>query len=534
MPSVTFNKQAFLKAVGKKLPDKVLAERMALLGTDVGEITATSVTVEVFPNRPDLLSMQGFARALRGFIGIDRTMRKYSVKKGKTVVTIANNLKTVRPYTACAIVHKLKLDEEKLKSIIEIQEKLHVTYGRKRKRCAIGIYPLNNISPPISFEARAPKDIVFTPLDGKKPEPALQILKDHPKGKEYAHLLFNLREFPVFVDSTGLIMSLVPIINSELTGRVTPQTKDIFVEVSGHDFSVCHKALIIICAALADMGGEIESCELRYGTKKIHTPDFTPEKRTITSAIVNKTLGTSLSQAEVGTSLRRMGYEVKGSKIGIPAWRTDILHDVDIIEDVAIGYGYEKLTPTFPNISTIGSESKGAKLERVLRSIMIGMGFLEVRTFCLSSPKIQQDNVRQIRRLVEMENPLTADYSVLRHMLIPNLLETLSKNRHNEYPQQLFEIGAVWTPDEEPRLSFVICAEKNAGFTEAKQVLEALHRALGKELHLKPYEDRLFISGRGAVFPGGYFGELHPQVLTNFELPFAVVAAEIRFREILE
>jgi phenylalanyl-tRNA synthetase beta chain len=143
-------------------------------------------------------------------------------------------------------------------------------------------------------------------------------------------------------------------------------------------------------------------------------------------------------------------------------------------------------------------------------------------------------NSYKIRRVVEMENPLTADYSILRPMLIPGLLETLGRNKHNEYPQLLFETGPVWTTDEEPRLAFVICAERGAGFTEAKQTLEALMRGLGKQMSVKPLEDRLFISGRAAVFPGGFFGEIHPQVLVNFDIPFAVAAGEIRFKEIVE
>jgi phenylalanyl-tRNA synthetase beta chain len=440
MPSVTFNKQAFLKAIGKKLPDQVLAERMAMIGTDVDEVTADSVTVEVFPDRTDMLSMYGFARAMRSFVGVEQGLVKYPVAKGKVVVNVNPNLKLLRPYTACAIARKLKLDDEKIKQLVDLQEKLHGTYGRKRKRASIGLYPLDKITAPISFEARNPSDIVFTPLEMTKPLPALQILKEHPKGEAYAHLLFNFKEFPVFVDANNNIMSLVPVINSELTGKVTPQTRDVFVEVSGHNFDVCHKALLIICGSLADMGGQLESVELRYGTKKIHTPNFTPEKMTLTAAAVNKKLGTNLTQQQVSTALRKMGYDVRGTTVLVPAYRTDILHEVDLIEDVAIGFGYENLQPTTPQLFTIGKESRQVTIERKLREIFAGMGFLEVKNFYLSSAKIQIEYTRQTKRVVEMENPLTADYSVLRHQLIPGLLETLSKNKHNEYPQFIFEV----------------------------------------------------------------------------------------------
>lgn len=533
MPTITLDKAALFKRVGRKLRDDILAERVTMLGTEVEEITADTITIEVFPNRPDLLSLQGLARALRAFLRVETGLKQYTPVKGKTIVQVDPNLKTIRPYTACAVARKLKLDDTKIKELIDLQEKLHGTYGRKRKRMSMGLYPLNAITPPIRFEARAPSDIVFTPLDYEKPTTAMQILKDHPKGKEYANLLFNCREFPVFIDDKESIMSLVPIVNSVETGKITTLTKEIFIEVSGHNFDVCHTALVIVCAALADMGAAIETVDIKYGPKTVRTPDFTSKTMTIAASAVNAHLGTTLTQKDVADSLLAMGYDAKGTVVKIPAWRSDILHEVDLIEDVAIGYGIEKLEPTIPNISTIGGETKQTKLERALRQVFVSLGYLEMKTFCLSSPETQVTRVMQTRRPLEMENPLNTEYSVLRQQLIPGLLEALSKNKHNEYPQQIVEIGSVWTPDEEPRLAFVVCGEK-AGFTDAKSTLETAIRLLGRELHLKPYEEKMFISGRAAVFPGGFFGEVHPQVLENFEIGFPVVAGEIRLKELFE
>lgn len=534
MTAVTFEKSALYKLTKKKMPDQLLSEKLSMLGIVVDEVTPTTITIDVTPNRPDLLSVQGLARALRTYLGLEKGMRKYKIIRGKGVVHIDPNLRGIRPFTACCIVRKLKLDEEKLKEIIDVQEKMHGTYGRKRKRCAIGIYPLKAIELPIYFEARSPSDIVFTPLDYDKPLPSLQILKEHPKGKDYAHLLFGFKNFPIFVDSAGAVLSLVPIVNSQITGKVTPDTKEVFIEVSGHNFEVCHKALLMLAAMFADMGGVVESMELKYGTKKIRTPDFTPTKMKLTAARVNKTLGTDLKQPQINQALKLMGFDAVGTTISVPAFRSDILHEVDLIEDVAIGHGYNNLKPTIPQIATVGNESRTAILERTIRELLIGQGMLEVKTYCLSSPQIQLQKTYQIRRVVEMENSLTADYSILRHMIIPNLLDVLSRNKHNEYPQMLFEIGTVWTPEEEPRLGFVLCAEKGIGFTEARRTVETLLRGLGRQLTVKPLEDKLFISGRAAVFPGGFFGEIHPQVLLNFNIPYAVVAGEIRFKEIVD
>lgn len=533
MPTLTFSKEAFTKALGRKMSDQVLADKLALFGTDVGAVNDEVVVVEVFPDRPDLLSLQGFIRAFRAYLGSKKGLADFKVKKGQEVVFVDEQLKPIRPFTACAIARKLKLDDERIKQIIDMQEKLHGTYGRKRKRIAMGIYPLDKITFPVRYEAREPGDINFTPLDSDKPLPALQILKEHPKGKEYEHLLFNCRYFPVFVDDEENILSLVPIVNSELTGKVTLDTKEVFIEVSGFDFDVCHKALLMVCAALSDMGATIETVELRYGTKKITSPDFTPKTMKLSVKAVNDLLGTSLTQPQVTESLLKMGYDVKGTTVKVPAYRTDILHEVDLIEDVAIGYGYENLQPTLPLIGTIGAESAHARVERIIRSLFVSLGYVEVKNFCLSSIETQVERVKQMRRPLEMENPLNEEYSVLRQQLIPGLLETLAKNRSNEYPQYFFELGTVWTPEEEPRLAFAICGEK-AGFTEAKATLEAAFKLLGRELPLKPYEEKIFISGRAAVFPGGFFGEIHPEVLEAFEIGFAVAAGEIRLKEVLE
>ncbi len=212
-----------------------------------------------------------------------------------------------------------------------------------------------------------------------------EILQNHPKGKDYGNLLYGLREFPVFVDASGAIMSLVPIVNSAKGGKVKLDTKEVFIEVSGFDFEVCHKALLIMMAMFAEMGGVLESVELRYGPKKIRTPDFTPTKMTLAATKVNKLLGTDLSQKQVQDALRKMGYDVNGMNISVPAQRCDILHENDLIEDVAIGYGYENLKPTMPLIASIGEETEQAVIERKLREIFVGMGFIEIKNFCLSS-----------------------------------------------------------------------------------------------------------------------------------------------------
>jgi len=257
MPTLTLNKEVLEKLVGKKLPLEKLKDRISMLGTDLDSIEGNEINVEIFPNRPDLLSEQGLARALSSFIGVKTGFRKYKVEKSGEKVIIDKSVEGVRPCTACAIVKGLKFDDEKIKEIIQIQEKLHVTYGRNRKRCAIGIYPFEKIRTPIKFLAKKPGEIKFQPLEANKEMTGAQILSQHPTGREYGHLLEGLSMYPIFVDANNQVLSMPPIINSNQTGKITEKTTDVFIECSGFDFDVLHKCVNMIVAAMADMGGKI-------------------------------------------------------------------------------------------------------------------------------------------------------------------------------------------------------------------------------------------------------------------------------------
>src|SRR3989338_6225627 len=243
MPTVTLNKAVVEKLVGKELPLDQLKDRIGMLGTDLESIEGNEIIVEIFPKRPDLLSEQGFARAFSSFIGVKTGLRKYAIKESNQKVIIDSSVKGIRPYTACAIVKGLQFDEENLRQVIQIQEKLHVTYGRNRKKAAIGIYPMEKITFPITYKADLPQKIKFKPLEAHAEMTALEILEHHKAGKEYGHLLQGLAKYPIFVDAKGEILSMPPVINSDKTGRVTEETKDVFVECSGFDFEVLSTCL---------------------------------------------------------------------------------------------------------------------------------------------------------------------------------------------------------------------------------------------------------------------------------------------------
>ena len=545
MPSITLNKTVFEQLVGKQLPLEELKDRISMLGTDLEDIKDNEIHVEVFPNRPDMLSEQGFARAFSSFLGVKTGLRKYAIKESNQKVIIDPSVKGIRPYTACAIVKGLQFDEETLKQIIQIQEKLHVTYGRKRKKAAIGIYPMEKITFPITYKADLPQKIKFKPLEASKEMTAPEILEHHKAGKEYAHLLQGLPKYPFFIDAKGEILSMPPVINSDKTGRVTDETKDVFVECSGFDFEVLSTCLNMIVTALADMGGEIYSLKLEYpdGTKV--TPNLTPTKMRLDLSYVNKRLGLSLSEKEAVKLLEKMGYGFEQGQVLVPAYRADILHQVDLIEDIAIAYGYENFQEEIPNVATIGEEDAFEKFSRKVRELLVGMQLLEVKNFHLTT---KEDLTTKVNLPNEKPIPLKnaiGDHNHLRNAIIPSLLKTLTENQHHEYPQNIFEIGRIFVPWDtetgilEPEHLCVMLCHDKTDFTEIRQVLETLIRALGLECAVKESEHPPFIPGRsGDVTINGkkiaLIGELHPQVITNWQMVMPVVCFEMNLGELFK
>jgi len=540
MPTVNLNRKEVENLVGKKLDLAKLKDRISMLGTDLDDITDDEIIVEIFPNRPDMLSEQGFSRALSSFIGIKPGLRDYKVKKSNDKVIIENSVKEVRPFTACAIVKNLKFDEENIKSIIQIQEKLHIGFGRNRRKAAIGIYPLEKIKFPVKFIALPPEEIKFIPLESLEEMNGKEILEKHPTGKEYAHLLNKQDQYPIFIDANNNILSMPPIINSETVGRITDETTEVFIECSGFDFNILNKCLNIIVTALADMNGEIYSLNLEYEKNTETTPNLTPEEMELNLDYVNKMLGLNLKESEIKELLERMGHEYRNKKVKIPAYRSDILHEIDLIEDIAIAYGYENFKEEIPNVSTIGEESYLTKFKRKIAEALIGLELIECSSFHLSNKTTLNEKMRTKNKLTMVESAVNADYDTLRNFLLPNLLEILSRNKRYEYPQNIFEMGTVFDENIKEHESLcIVKSEKDVNFTKIKQVLDVLMSSLDIPYEIEELSYPWFIEGRaGEIIVNnkkiGMLGELNPEVLINWNLEMPASVLELNINMLIE
>ncbi|MDD9953943.1 MAG: phenylalanine--tRNA ligase subunit beta [Candidatus Woesearchaeota archaeon] len=538
--SLTLNKERLFTDLSVPDSDEFL-HQLAMMGVDVESSDEKEIVVDITPNRPDLLSQPGLTRAVKAFL-IEPGLKTYTTKKSKLKVRVDPSLKTIRPYTACAVITNLKLDEEKLKELIDIQEKLHVTFCRNRKRAAIGVYPMEAIHGNITFKALPPKKVKFRPLESKKVMTGPEILEKHPKGREFAHLLKDLPLFPVFVDSKDEVLSLTPVINSHKTGKVTVKTTDVFIEASGHDFRICHEIMQMMCAAFADLGGKICTVDVQYGKKTERTPDMSTKEQTFYGYYVNRRLGINVTKEQLPDLLAKMGLGFRDGRIKdtfhavVPAYRVDFLHQIDVVEDVAIAYGYDNIVPELPDLATVASESPQTLFADKVRDILAGYGLLEAKNYHLLGKHHQFSE-----NLVPLLSSVSEEYDALRQSLLACLLQTLKINKVHEYPQQLFEIGNVFEMQESvlETTHLGISVAGDVDYTRIRQVVDGLLLGLGLQGEFSPVDDSRFLKGRSALLKVndleiGTLGELNPALLAQAELIVPVAGAEIDMSALLK
>lgn len=543
MTILTVDRKEFEKLVGKLT--KELEEKITEMGTPIEEVTEKEISVEVFPNRPDLLSLENFARAVNQFNG-KRGVASFRVNKPEKdyYVVVDKSVKPVRPHSACVVIKGLKFDDARIKSVIDFQEKLHGSYGRNRRKLALGIYPMNEITFPLSYGAEKPSEIKFRPLESNKEMTGRQILSSHPTGRDYADLLKDEVVFPVYRDAKGEVLSMPPIINSHKTGRITEETRDIFIECSGHNLEYLKKTIDLVVSSFVEMGGKVYAMEIRDKVDgNFVSPAMEPERMEFKIKDIEKTLGIKLTSKDIKKYLSRMGLGIRDLGLGkmvaeVPCYRTDILHWIDLTEEIAIAYGYENFEALIPEISTIAEEDSFDKVKKVVGQVLAGLGMLECSSFHLTTKKNIKKMHYDFTDFIEVEASKT-ERDVLRMDLMTNMLQILSENSDAAYPQKIFECGRVFEKSdsasngvlEKERLSIAMSDER-MGFTEMKQVLDYLFKMLGVEYKIEDVEDSNYIIGRcGKLIVGGKevgrVGEVAPRVLKNWKIRFPVVACEM-------
>jgi len=558
MPTIEVLFEDLQRLVGRKLPreEEALTELLAYVKGEVESLAGDELSIELKDgNRPDLWSVEGVARELRGALGIELGLRPYEVKGSSGVeILVDPRLQSIRPFIGCSVVKSVHIDDEAIRELMHLQDKLDQTYGRKRRRTSIGFYRFEPIEPPLHYKASTPSEYRFVPLEGSDAMTSEEILERHPKGLEYGSIVRNFPLWPMLVDDRDQVLSFPPIINSNTLGRITEGDQDILVEVTGTRHETVLNTLTIVTLSLADRGHEILSAKVRYPygpTEEDVTPRLETKRMFLDPKDVDRLLGLKLESPRITELLRRARYaaQVKDAfiEVTVPCYRMDIMNSVDIIEDVAIAYGFNNISPVWPQIATTGAMSRLEESSDLVREVMVGLGFQEILTFSLTDRESQQEKMGlDSLRLVEVANPSSTHFTCLRSWLLPSLMAFLANNTHALYPQRIFEVGdcIIFDPQtptgvRDARKLAAVIAHSTANFSELKAVVEAFFRSLDIKPELEESEHPSFLVGRvGNLLLNnrrvGIVGEIAPRVLEAWGVANPIVGFEVNLASVFE
>ena len=572
MPTVKFKHKDLSKIQSKFGIDysNTQLEDIGDIGCSVEKNNSEEIEIEIFPDRADLLSPGTLAHASRTFIHGKKAEPKLTIQPSGYTLNVDSKLKDVRPIIYAAVVRNVDIgndtDEknEFIQTIMDHQEKLHFSLGKRRLKASIGVHNLSQLKP--NFEVKTVnEDYKFTPLAMNEEMSIKEILTSHPKGIDYANLLENMNEYPVILDANNSVLSFPPIINGSHT-TVDKSTKDFFIDVTGWDPRACECCLLLVCLELASRGGKIESVEINdCNGNNITTPNGEPVVHNLTLRLLESMLGKEFSDDELNNAINRMGGNYLGKsnappnspkvgnkmsdilegdsvlKLEMPRWRFDILHPIDLVEEIAIGHGYEDLGSDVPKTPLPGSALKSSNFIRRMNTCLQGLGLQQITSLTLSNENDQFHNVRwnDLEIATTLANPITVDHTLLRTNLLPGLLRLLNANKHNELPQKIYELGeVVRNNSNQTHVSWLI-ASPTGGFAEGRGMLQALMRdlALDKfniEYELKETSEDFgpWLKGRGAeIYVSGIkvgeIGEIDPNISSNFELKVPIHGIEL-------
>ena len=545
---------------------------LSQIGVVVENSTDSEIEIEVFPDRPDLLSHENLARAARSFLEDVEAPCGIDVNHGQERMVVDSSMKYVRPHVFAVIVREVytgKSDSAKdlfVQSLMDHQEKLHTTLGRKRKSVSIGVHDLEGVQGPFSVSADK-GDSVFTPLGEEREMTLTEILEFHPKGVEYAHLVNPELGYPLIRDCKGKVLSFPPIINGVDT-KVTTESSDFLIDVTGWDRRACLAAIRLVALSLHERGGTVESVDVSQWDGSHWRLDFDPVEHKVPESLINMILGMEVDSNTMEKSISRMGGKIVGRVrvdeeaigsrwdgtavddlaylIQMPAWRSDLLHPVDIVEDLIIGMGLNSLPEKKSQVNLPGSPLIDSYTERRIRQSIRALGAHEVQTLTLTNDIREFQDVRMQPRgaVTRIRNPITKEHGILRQNILPSLMEVLAANRHHELPHRIFELGATVIDHSNSTSVAWACADANAGFSTAKGFCMSLLRDLGAdENNVKlvegPPKEGPWLAGRVAmVMIGdihiGTFGEVDPNVSFKFGLRVPIHAGEFYVNRIVD
>ena len=527
MPSMNFNLNDFCNLVGRRFSkEKILDKLPMMLGVEWLGSRGDELIIKVPTNRPDLLSVEGLARASRSFIGLKKGLINFDLAESDYFLKISKSVKSVRPFLSIAVIKGVKLTDDVIKSLIQLREKLQ-SYCSNGIKAFIGIHDLRAVKFPLNYTIVETSSSKFIPINSSK---AIAL-----------NQLSEQKESPVILSADDEVISLPGIATSELT-KLRSSTNDLLIEVTGTDSLIVSKVLSILVASLIERKTKVYSVIVREGKFKHAAPDLSPSRFKLDINYCNKLLGIKLSSKRVIGLLERMGYGIKHKDdqliVEVPCYRLDVLHPIDLVEDLAVAYGYAKFNHETPLIPSVGSELPKEETINLIRERLASYGYNEVINCLLTNQDVLFNKMLAVETpVVKLLNSKSSEHNLCRNSLTPLIINLLSLNKHNDYPQAIFEVGDVLIRRgneviQDKRLCFAK-ARNNSNYTEVKLVAENLLSLLNVKFKTKDFTSSSFIKDRASAIRFGkeqigFFGDVNPEVLNNFGIKIPVAICEIR------
>ncbi|KAK7347391.1 hypothetical protein VNO80_21921 [Phaseolus coccineus] len=603
MPTVSVGRDRLFAAVGRTYTQEEFEDLCFSFGIELDDVTTEKAIVrkekhldeeeadedeeviykiEVPANRYDLLCLEGLAQALRVFCEIQEipTYRLSDISKNAMLkMHVKPETSVVRPFVVCAVLRGVTFDKARYNSFIDLQDKLHQNICRRRTLVAIGTHDLDKLEGPFTYEALPPSSITFTPLKQERnfrADELMEFYKSDLKLKKFLHIIEDSPVFPVLYDSKRTVLSLPPIINGAHSA-ITLETKNVFIECTATDLTKAKIVLNTMVTAFSEYCANkfvIEPVEVISSDGKSNIyPDLSVYNMEVSLSYITGLIGVSLEAEEVTKFLNRMQLHAKQSTsakkqcnliVSVPPTRSDVLHPCDVMEDVAIAYGFNTIK------DKAVADNKGSKrlaasltllplneISDLIRKEVALIGFTEVLTFILCSKK---ENFAMLNRkddkskAVIIGNPRSSDFEAVRTSLMPGILKTVAHNKDHPKPIKIFEVGDISLLDDNRdvgaknlrQLAALYCGA-NAGFEIIHGLVDRVMEKNGVSFvlpgdksgyYIEQSDEPEFLAGRQAriIYKGkhaGTFGIVHPEVLNNFDIPDPCSFVELNIESFL-
>lgn len=546
-----------------RLPAKELAHRLTMAGLEVTSLERKDkdwvLEIEVTPNRPDLLSVLGIAREVAAITG--KKLSSYPVNQlscldrqtGKPANRLTINIQDKQDcplYTAKIIKDitvapspswlKERLELVGLRSvnnIVDITNYVQLSLGQP-----LHTFDLHRIEQNTIFVRRAKQGEKIVTIDGQELmlNEEILVIADSQRPIAIAGIMGG-KDTEVGQGTKNILLESAKF--AALIIRRARQKLGLFSESSYRferdiDINGVEPASVYATRLISEIaGGRFSHAKARGRTSAKQ------KKLTLNIPNIERILGLTIPQRDINRILNSLDFRPKQISTEVleiqpPTFRRDIALQIDVIEELARHWGYQRIPVSLPKIRPSAEGYNMPGLIKIVKQVLTNQGSNEVITYSLISRNILERSGLDSTEAIEIINPLSGEHELLRPRLLPSLLICLGRNINLEESVSIFEISNVFSKQGE-RLSLGIglCGERwlytsrgrikdQMGLFHLKGMIELLFRNLGIEdydLVLQDEDRPYFAKGRAInlrIGPQevGYFGQIKERISEDFDI----------------